>query len=153
MRHLFAIAAAAALVGAPVQAAESQAGAGEVRSGAFVGARLRLRLGGSVAAKPEAALALAGTQSYRSTSGRTVNLMSEGVALDLAGRKPALTLGGVPVHAALRLHQQGDVALGPKLGISTGGWIAIGAVLAVATVVAITQFTCVGEDEEHCGSQ
>jgi hypothetical protein len=80
-----------------------------------------------------------------------MTLFGEGVALDFSGPRPTLTVAGVPADIALRLRQQGRVESEQKLGISSGGWIAVGA-LAVAAVVAVTQFTCVGKDKEFCGS-
>ena len=151
MREMIILAAAAALVSVPAQAADLQNSAGEFRTGAFVGARLRLPLDAAGGAKPQALLTLALTQSYRSGAGRTVTRLGEGVALDFAGRKPMLTIAGVPASSALGLRQQGSVEAKRKLGISTGGWIAIG-VVAVAAVVAVSKFTCVGEDKDHCGS-
>lgn len=151
MRELVTIAAAAAFICAPAQAADLQAGgAGEVRAGAFVGARVQLAMGGSVPAKPHAGLAVALTQSYRSASGRTVTRFGEGVALDLASGKPTLNVGGVSADAAFGLRQQGNVESKQRLGISTGALIGIG--LVVVAVIAVTQFTCIGKDREFCGS-
>ena len=53
--------------------------------------------------------------------------IGEGVALKLSpGSKPTLILAGVRADIALRLQKAEDVAADKKLGVSTGGWIAIG---------------------------
>ena len=51
--------------------------------------------------------------------------IGEGIALNL-GRKPTLTLAGVPADQALGLRPSNEVDAGQKMGVSTGGWIAIG---------------------------
>ena len=150
MRKLIMFAAAAALVGVQAQAADLQGSAGEARMGAFVGGRVRLPFGASVPAKPQAALTLALTHSYRSAAGRTVTRFGDGVAVDFASRKPTLTLGGVPADLVVGLRQQGGVEAKRKLGISSGALIGIG--LVVVAVIAVTQFTCIGRDREFCGS-
>ena len=150
MGRILAIAGAIALFSVPAQAADLSGG--EFRTGGFIGARLRLPLGTNVPTKPEAGLTIAMTQSYRSPTGRTVTRLGEGLGVDFASGKPALTLRGVPADLAFGLRQQGRVDPKAKLGISSGAWIAIGAVVAVAAVVAVTQLTCVGKDKDFCGS-
>lgn len=151
MCRMFTLAVAAALLSVPAQAADFQGGMGDAHAGAFVGARFRLTLGASVPTRPQAALTVAPTQSYRSGNGRTVTHFGEGVALDFANRNPTLTLAGVPADVALGLRQDGSLEAKQKLGISTLGWVAIGTV-AVAAVIVVTQFTCIGEDKDFCGS-
>lgn len=151
MRHMVTLAAAAALLGAPLQAADLQGGAGAAHAGAFVGVRLRLAMDASVPARPQAALTLAPMHAYRSGDGRTSTRFGDGVALDFARPVPTLTLAGVPADVALGLRQEGSVEAKERLGISTLGWVAIGTV-AVAAVVAVTQLTCVGKDKDFCGS-
>jgi opacity protein-like surface antigen len=154
MRHRIAVAAAAAVLTVPAQAADVPGRAGELRTGAFVGGRVRFALGASTPARLKAGLTVAPTQSFApgSGAGRAVTRFGEGVAIDFAGRNPTLSLGGVPIGAAFRLGQQGQVETKQRLGLSTGVWIGIGALVAVAAVVAVTQLTCVGRDKDFCGS-
>lgn len=151
MRPLVILAAAAALLSVPAQAADLPGYPGEAQAGAFAGVRLRLAIGSTVVTPPQAALTIAPTQYHRAGDGRASRRFGEGVALDFAGRRPALMLAGVPADVALGLRAEGGVDSKERLGISTLGWVAIGAV-AVAAVVAVTTLTCVGEDKDFCGS-
>ena len=118
MRKLLTTITLASLMSAPVQAAGDALA--EVRPGAFVGARVKLALGGGAPTRPHAALMIAPTQSRISDDGMVRTRIGEGVALNFAGgEKSSLTIGG----------KRPDADKG--LGISTGGWIAIG----VGTVV------------------
>jgi hypothetical protein len=143
--------AATAVLTVPAHGASLQADAETIRAGAFVGARLRLPLSAGGSRKLQAALSVAPLRSYRSGAASAVTYIGEGVAVDFASGRPALTLGGYSTPAALGLRRQGVVTDKQRLGISTGGWIAIG-LLTVGAIVAVTQFTCVGEDKDFCGS-
>ena len=119
---------AVAVAGAPVQAASWNQQASDVRMGAFVGARLNMTLGGREPSPPRAALAIAPAQSRISSDGRLTTRIGEGVALDFTSHsKPTLTLAGVRADRALRLTSQGQVDADQKLGVSTVGWVVIGA--------------------------
>jgi hypothetical protein len=139
MRQLLIGLVATSVMDAPVQAAGQRPD--DIRPGAFVGARLKLSLGGREAAKPRAELAFAPTQSRISGDGMVRTRIGEGLALNLTGeRKPMLTLGGVRADSALGLQRNGSVKIDQKAGISTGGWIAIGvgtAVIAGAVAFAL----------------
>jgi hypothetical protein len=153
MRKMLTIVAATALLSMPAQAADLQGGSGETRTGGFVGARLQLALDARRPTRPRASLAIAPTQSHRAAAGGVVTRFGEGVALDFTGPKPSLMVAGRPAAVALGLREQGRVGSGRKLGMSTTGWIAIGAAVTVAlAVLAVTQLTCVGEDTDYCGS-
>jgi hypothetical protein len=78
--------------------------------------------------------------------------MGEGVSLGLANRKLVFSIGGVPAAMALGLRKQGDVEAERKLGISTAGWIGIGALVAVGTFLVVSNLTCIGKDKDFCGS-
>ena len=53
--------------------------------------------------------------------------IGEGIALNLTpGAKPTLTLAGVRADTALGLQRDRDLDSDNKVGISTGGWVAIG---------------------------
>ena len=118
----------AGLTAAPVQAADWS----EARPGAFVGARLTI--GGKTGRRPVAALTVAPTRSRISHNGMSSLKIGEGIALNLApGTRPTLTLAGVRADTALGLRRSGHIESDKKLGISTGGWVAIGlGVVAVA---------------------
>ena len=151
MRAISGLVAAAALASVPAQPAELSAG--EARTGAFIGARLRLAVGSSTPAKPEAELMLAPTRTYRSASGSITTRFGEGIAVELSGARPRLTVGGVPADEAFGFTDRGKVQSREKLGVSQGGWIVIGAVVVVAALaVAASQFTCIGRDKDFCGS-
>ena len=118
----------AGLLATPAQAAEWN----DVRPGAFVGARLTV--GGRTGGRPMAALTISPTQTRTGHDGFTTMKIGEGIALKLSpGAKPTVTLAGIRADTALRLHRNGDVESDKKLGVSTGGWIAIG--VGVAAVV------------------
>jgi|RhiMethySRZTD1v2_1073278.scaffolds.fasta_scaffold279825_3 hypothetical protein len=109
------------MVTAPVQAADWS----DVRPGTFVGARLTI--GGKTGRRPSAALTIAPTQDRISSSGMSSMRIGEGIALNLTpGAKPTLTLAGVRADTALGLQRDRDLDSDNKVGISTGGWVAIG---------------------------
>ena len=119
---------ATCLIATPVRAADWN----DVRPGAFVGARLTI---GGKTGRAQATLAIAPTQSRISQSGMSRTRIGEGIALSLAPRAtPTLTLSGVRLDTAFDLRPDGDLDRGKKLGISKGGWVAIG-VGTVALVV------------------
>jgi hypothetical protein len=124
---------ATGLLTAPVQAADWS----DTRHGTFVGARLTI--GGRTGGRPSAALTLSPTQSRISNFGITGTRIGEGIALNLTpGARPTLTLAGVRADTALGLQRNGDLDADKKLGISTGGWVAIG--LGVAAVAGGAYF-------------
>ena len=121
MKKAAIIMIAAGLFTSPAQAADWS----DVQPGTFVGARLSV--GGRNGGRPSAALTFAPTQNRISSGGMTSMRIGEGVALNLSpGSKPTLTLAGVRADIALRLQKAEDVGADKKLGVSTGGWIAIG---------------------------
>lgn len=120
------------LLAEPVQAAGLTQNAGDVQFGTFVGARVRMSLGGDTPSRPDAALTIAPTLSRRAFDGSTRMRIGEGVALSFKPEsKPSLTLAGVPADAALGLQRRGKVDANQKLGLSTVGWVAIGVGVAV----------------------
>ena len=109
---------------------------------AFAGARLRVPIGGK-REKPQVGLAL--TSTLR--SGATGELrFARGAELGFSGDpKLRLSLGGRPVSQI----PQGDKAEnGRKLGVSTLGWIGIGA--AVAVVGPAVWFYAAITDDDRC---
>lgn len=127
---IFAI--AAGLLTTPAQAADWS----DVKPGTFIGARLTI--GGKAGGRPRAALTIAPTQSRITHEGFADMRIGEGIALNLTpGARPALTLAGVRADTALGLRRDGDIDSERKLGVSTGGWIAIGVGAAVVAGAAI----------------
>lgn len=119
---------AAGLLTTPVQAADW----GDARPGTFVGARLTI--GGKSGGRPSAALTVAPTRNSISHGGMPSMKIGEGIALNLTpGARPTLTLAGVRADTALGLRRGLSVDSDKKLGVSTGGWIAIG--LGTAAVI------------------
>jgi hypothetical protein len=143
MKKFGLIMLATALASAPAQAAEWN----DVRPGAFVGARLTI--GGVTGSKASAALTIAPTQTRTSQSGFSSLRIGEGLALNLTpGAKPTLTLAGIRADTALGLHRNGTVDSDRELGVSTGGWIAIGVGAAVVVGAAVF-YSAVTSCEEH----
>jgi hypothetical protein len=135
MQKMLASLLAAGLLATPVQARDPQERTAAIQPGVFVGAKLRLSIGGREPARPVAALAIAPTLSRTSDSGMIRTSIGEGVALNFGPRsKPTLTLAGVRADNALGLRRGADIKADQKLGVSTGGWIAIG--VSAAAVVA-----------------
>ncbi len=120
---------ATGLVTTPVQAADWS----DTRPGTFVGARLTI--GGKTGGRPSAALTIAPTQNRISNSGLSSMRIGEGLALNLTpNAKPTLTLAGVRADTALGLHRDRQVDSDEKLGVSSGGWVAIA--LGSAAIIA-----------------
>jgi hypothetical protein len=131
MRQTVTSLVAIALAATPAQAVSWNHQGGEIRSGAFVGARLNVPLGSAVRSTPRAGLALAPMQSRISRDGYVASRIGEGVALDLTHRKPTITLAGIRADRAPGLTVSDSAKVDEKRRISTGGWVAIG----VGTVV------------------
>jgi hypothetical protein len=127
MQKLTFCLASLSLFAVPLQANAAQYQNGDVRMGAFVGARFQIQLGGRESSRPRAALTLAPTLNRTSGNGINRTIIGEGVALNFGpGSRPALTLAGVRADTALALHRNGNVDSEKRLGISSGGWVAIG---------------------------
>jgi len=130
-----AICAAGLVLAMPLPAAAQDAG--EVRAGAFAGARISLSLGGREARRaPRIGLALSPMLSREGADGRRRIVIGEGAALDLAGGSgPRLTIGG------RRIASFGPGGDGPEIGrrqgISTLGAVAIGVGVAVIVGAAL----------------
>lgn len=150
MRAYLTSLVAIAVAAAPAQAANWNQQGSDVHSGAFVGARLNLSLGGKVPSKPRAGLTVAPTQSRISAGGRVTTRIGEGVALHFTSEgKPTITIAGVRADRALGLTSRGQVEEERKLGLSTGVWIGIG-VVALAAVAYGAWFIHEVEDcNEH----
>lgn len=134
MKKAVMVMIATGLFTTPVQAAEWS----EMQPGTFVGARVRLTLGGNAPARPQAALTLAPTMSRTSSNGMVRTTIGEGVALNFSPQsKPTLSLAGVRADTALRLRPQVEVNGDRKLGVSKGGKIAIGVGAALLAGAAV----------------
>jgi len=127
MRKLMFCLASLSLLAEPLEANAAQYDNTDVRAGAFVGARFQIQLGGREASRPHASLALAPTLNRMSSNGFGRTTIGEGVALNFGPHsKPTLTLAGVRADTALGLHRNGNVESDKRLGVSSGGWVAIG---------------------------
>lgn len=156
MHKLILSLATASLLLGPVEASAAQYDVANVRPGTFVGARFQIAFGGKQALKPRAALTLAPTQSRLSNSGMIRTTIGEGLALNFSPKsKPTLTLAGVRADTALGLQRNGRVDTEGKLGVSTGGWIAIGVgavALAGAAIYVGRIVECEADPDDNCGS-
>lgn len=154
-RKLIISLALASLLATPVQAV-TPADRVDFRAGGFVGARLRLPLGKRAEERPLVGLAIAPTLSRVSNDGRVRTTVGEGLALNFGRHaKPSLTLAGKPAGEALGLKSEGKAETGPKLGISTAGWVAIGvgaAVLVGASIWVGRFIQCESDQGDNCGS-
>jgi hypothetical protein len=131
----------ATLLASPAYAANWQEQAAYVRPGAFVGAQFKVPLGDRSGAKPRAELAFAPTQSRISGGGMVRTRIGEGLALSLAPRsKPSVTLAGSRADLALGLTPRGQTKADHKLGLSTGGVVAIGVGVAVLGFLAFALY-------------
>lgn len=102
----------------------------DVRPGTFLGARIQLTFGERSPQKARAALAIAPTSSHISGGSIVQTRIGEGISLNF-GPRPNLTLAGVRADRALGLASAGERESGQKLGLSKGGWIAVGVGVAV----------------------
>jgi hypothetical protein len=119
--------AIASLLSLPMEAQAAQYEFSDTRTGGFFGARFQVRLGGPSTSSPRAALTIAPTLSRTSIHGEIRSSIGEGIALNLGPRaRPTLTLAGIRADKALGLQRDRDIDSGKKLGISNGGWVAIG---------------------------
>ena len=144
MRKLMLGLAGAGLLILPVPAMAATYDPGDTRAGAFVGARLQMRLGGRSAPTPRASLAIAPTVERVSNRGELRSSIGEGLALSFTPRtQPTLTIIGVPAEKAFR--PNGGIDSERKMGLSTGAWIGIG----VVTAAAVGFLYLVNEAEEN----
>ena len=121
------LAAAQPAVGAELAESRTQ------QMGAFAGVRVRMPLDGDARQRQlRAGLTVAPTLHTRTADGATRLRIGEGVELGITGREPVrLSVAGTPVN---RLVQSGTGPDGQRLGVSTVGWIAIGAGVVVLAV-------------------
>jgi hypothetical protein len=131
-KHLLAGLAAAVLAAQPALAADDfrhLEARPEHRSAAFAGARLRVPLGGDERSReaPSARFQLGVDHVYedRRSAAPARAYRTSGLELGFA-RGPNLFVAGAPAHTARQ-----------RLGISTGGAIAIGAAVTLVALVAV----------------
>lgn len=144
----------AALAGAQIAAAQPAwaadfADAEQIRAGAFAGFRVRVPLDGDSRERHvRAGLAVAPTLHSRTLDGGSRVQFGEGIELGLSdGRAVQLSLAGTPVS---RLAPGQDGPDGERAGISTLGWVAIGAGVVIGAVLVLFQLCA---DGEVCGSE
>jgi hypothetical protein len=103
--------------------------------GAFAGARLRIPLGDNAHRRVRAGLTLAPTLHVPGSDGVARTRFGEGLELGIAPRRPLeLSVAGTRVDR-LGVAPGGTGPGGPRAGVSTLGWVAIG-VGATVLVVA-----------------
>ena len=127
---------AAGLTGSPTQ-----------QMGAFAGFRLRVPLDGNAQQRQiRAGLTLAPTMHSRMIGGESRLRIGEGLELGMAGGGPArLSLAGTPVSQLAQGPRGPD---GRRLGVSTAGWIGIG---AGTVVVLVGGFYLWLQEASECG--
>ena len=119
-------------------------------AGAFAGARIRVPFGGQEAGKARAVLAVAPTLHGQRSDGSVRTRFGQGIELGTSGGEELrVSFGGRPI-SQLAQGRQGPG--GPKAGISTLGWVAIGvgtvALLYVALVgLCAEEVICNFDDE------
>ena len=118
-----------------------------VHPGAFVGAKIKLPLGRESSRKARAALAVAPTSSRISDGSILETRIGEGIALNF-GSRPNLTLAGIRADRALGLVSTKGLDSDQTLGLSKGGWIAVG-VGAVVLGAAIYDFSVYDEARDN----
>ena len=132
MKYMPSLLALVSFVSMPVEAAAAQYGGADTQMGAFVGARFQVSLGARAASKTRAALAIAPTRSSISRAGTIHTNIGEGLALNLAPKSNlTVTLAGVRADTAFVSQRGRQLDARKKLGVSTGGWVAIGVGVAV----------------------
>lgn len=147
MRKLILPLTAACLLSAPIEAIATPYDNADVRPGVFVGARLQLSLGNQSGSRPRAAMMLAPARSQISDGAITRTSIGEGIALNL-GSKPSLTLAGVRADRAFGLAPASKDDSGHRLGLSNGGWIAVG-IGAVVVAAAVYGFSAYDEARDN----
>jgi hypothetical protein len=150
MRKALVSVIAACLVASPVQARDP---AIDLGPGAFVGGQFKMQFGGRTTAKPQAGLAIAPTRGSVSSEGMVRTKIGEGLALNLVGSKPTLTLAGTRADYALGLQRDRQIDTDQKLGISTGAWVAIGlgTALIVGGAIWYNAVTDCDDNDDECG--
>ena len=130
---LAGLVAAHALVTAQPAAATGFEQMTTAQSGTFTGARIRLSLGGRQHdRKFRAGLTIAPMMRSQAISGESRTRLGKGLELGFAGQRPlTLSLGGRPVSRLLPGGRKSENET--RLGISTGGYVAIG--VGVAALV------------------
>jgi hypothetical protein len=116
-----------------------------VRPGAFAGARFVTSFGRHHSSRGQ--ISLAPTHSHISGNGSVKTLVGEGLAVNFSVKsKPSLTLAGARADVLLGLNQRGSVDGDKKLGMSTGGWVAVG--LVTAALVGYVAFAAYVSEKE-----
>lgn len=111
------------------------------RTGAFLGARLRVPLTGE-RRSPRPVLALAPTLHSVQPNGETRLRINRGLEVGLDGPNLRLDIGGRPANSFL---PRGDVPGGRRSNVSTLGWVAIGVGVVAATVFTLYVLCGTGE--------
>jgi hypothetical protein len=114
-----------------------------METGTFTGVRIRISFGGPVREQIRAGFTFAPTMRADYQDGRVRTGLGEGLEFGINGRGPMrLSLAGTPVN---RLVQGRSGPDGQRLGISTLGWIGIGAGVLVIGVLALGEACRAGD--------
>ena len=128
------------ILGAPPARAAAHVGSGlgpgeQTRVGVFGGVQIRLPLGGARAEAPRASLGIAPVARSQRNDGSRQMRIGEGLQFSLQPNRPAeLKVFGTRLDR-LGLTPNGEAPGGPRAGVSTLGWIAIGVGATVVLVV------------------
>jgi hypothetical protein len=134
------------LVHAAPASAQGSTSLRDTEMGAFGGVRVRIPFGGPARERVRAGLALAPTSRTDYQDGRVRTRIGEGLEFGVSGRGPMqFSLAGTPVN---RLAQGRTGPDGRRLGVSTVGWVAIG---AGVLVLAVGGFYWWLMEESECG--
>lgn len=127
-------------------AAQDFSASREIESGAFGGVRVRIPFGGPQREQVRAGFAFAPTVRTAYSDGRSRTRIGEGLELGFSGNRPLqLSLAGTPVS---QLAQRSRGPDGRRLGVSTVGWLAIG---AGTVLVLVAGFYVWLIEESKCG--
>ena len=132
MRFAHFAAAVAILTASPAHAANWSGIQQDSRIGAFAGVRINLKLGGQRADVVRTSVAISPVHTSFSGGRAIQSRIGQGVGVEFSARRARATIAGMPVQQALGLaRQDGSLNDKGKLGVSSGGWAAIGAGVAV----------------------
>jgi hypothetical protein len=118
--------------------------------GAFAGVRLRMPLGDGARQRVQAGLTLTPILHVRDSAGAVRTRFGHGLELGVAQNRPLeLSLAGTRLDR-LGTQPGGTAPGGPRVGISTLGWVAIGvgATILVAGGILYSKLSC--DIGDHC---
>jgi len=148
MKKLLVAALVAGQIATPA-VAQNYAPVRDAEIGTFSGLRVRIPFGGGAREPIRAGLAFAPVSRTEHLDGRVRTHIGEGLEFGFIGRGPAqFSLAGLPVN---RLIQGRAGPTGPRHGVSTLGWIAIGVggtivILFAAAAICLSDSDCIPDE-------